>query len=113
MLIAVAPLQGDPAPDLDKQVLLAERFGISLDEMVLGKVPVSTKPDELGAKGMTRENQQRARKGQKIFGMIAATVLAIDAIAMLVHFLVAIICSKILEQKSSENMQNSGKQQNK
>ena len=43
---------GDSTPDLHKLVLLGELFEISLDELVLGKVPVTTKLDELGAKGM-------------------------------------------------------------
>ena len=41
---------GDSTPDLDKLVLLAELFEISLDELVLDKVSVTTKLDDLGAK---------------------------------------------------------------
>ena len=41
---------GDSTSDLDKLVLLAELFEISLDELVLNKVSVTTKLDELGAK---------------------------------------------------------------
>ena len=41
---------GDSTPDLDKLVLLAEPFEISLDELVLDKVYVTTKLDELGEK---------------------------------------------------------------
>ena len=78
---------GDSTPDLEKLVLLAELFEISLDELVLDKVPVTTKLEELGAKVMTRENKQRARKGLKIFGIIAAAVLAVDLVSMLLYFL--------------------------
>ena len=35
---------------MDKLVALGDLFEISLDELVLGKVPVTTKLDELGAK---------------------------------------------------------------
>ena len=78
---------GDSTPDLDKLVLLAELFEISLDELVLDKVPLTTKLDELGEKMMTRENKQKAKKGLKILGIIAGAVLAIDAISMLLYFL--------------------------
>ena len=41
---------GDSTPDLDQLGLLAELFEISLDELVLDKVSVTTKLDELGEK---------------------------------------------------------------
>ena len=66
---------------------LGELFEISLDELVWGKVPVTTKPDELGAKDMTTENKQKAKKGLRIVGIIAGAVLAIDAVSMIVYFL--------------------------
>ena len=78
---------GDSTPDLDKLVLLAELFEISLDELVLGKVPVTTKLDKLGAKVMNEENKQKAKKGLKVIGIIAGAVFAIDAISMLVYLL--------------------------
>ena len=78
---------GDSTPDLDKLVLLAELFEISLDELVLDKVPVTTKLDELGAKVMTKENKKKAKKGLKVFGIIAGAVLAIDAISAIIYFL--------------------------
>ena len=79
---------GDSTPDMDKLVALGELYEISLDELVLGKVPVTTKLDELGAKVMTTENKQKAKKGLKIVGIIAGTVLAIDAVSMIVYFLI-------------------------
>ena len=78
---------GDSTPDMDKLVLLGELFDISLDELVLGRVPVTTKLDELGAKVMTTENKQKAKKGLKIVGIIAGAVLAIDVISMIVAYL--------------------------
>ena len=68
---------GDSTPDMDKLVALGELFEISLDELVLGKVPVTTKLDEWGAKVMTTENKQKAKKGLKIVGIIAGAVLAL------------------------------------
>ena len=54
---------GDSTPDLDKLVLLSELFEISLDELVLDKVSVTTKLDELGAKVMTRKISKKLRRG--------------------------------------------------
>ena len=78
----------DSTPDMDKLVALGELFEISLDELVLGKVPVTTKLDDLGAKVMTTENKQKAKKCLKIVGIIAGGVLAIDAVYMIVYFLI-------------------------
>ena len=78
---------GDSTPDLDKLVLLSELFEISLDELVLDKVPVTTKLDELGAKVMTKENKQKAKKVLTVFGIIAGAFLAIDAISAIIYFL--------------------------
>ena len=78
---------GDSTPDMEKLVLLAELFEISLDELVLDKNPLTAKLDAFAAKVMTGERKKKARKGMKIFGIIAAAVLAIDVISMLVYFL--------------------------
>lgn len=78
---------GDSTPDMEKLAALSELFEISLDELVLGKVPVRTKLDELSAKVMTAENKQKARKGVKIAGVIAGTVLAVDVVSMIIYFL--------------------------
>ena len=78
---------GDSTPDMDKLAALAELFEVSLDELVLDKVPVTSKLDALGAKVMTKENKQKAKKGLKVFGMIAGAVLAIDAISAIIYFL--------------------------
>lgn len=78
---------GDSTPDMEKLAALAGVFEISLDELVLGKVPITTKLDELGAKVMTKENKQKAKKGLKIAGIIAGAVLTVDVISMIVYFL--------------------------
>ena len=77
--------------DVTRQTVSKWELGDStpdMDELVLGKVPVKTKMDELGAKVMTTENKQKAKKGLKIVGIIAGAVLAIDAVSMIVYFLI-------------------------
>ena len=37
---------------------------------------------------MTTENKQKAKKGLKTVGIIAGAVLAIDAVSMIVYFLI-------------------------
>lgn len=78
---------GDSTPDMEKLIALSELFEISLDELVLGRVPVSTKLDELGAKVMTDANKKKAKKGAEIALVIAGAVLAVDAVSMIVYFL--------------------------
>lgn len=78
---------GDSTPDMEKLTALGELFDVSLDQLVLGKVPVTTKLDELGAKVLTQENSRKAKKGLKIAGLIAAIVLAVDVISMVIYFL--------------------------
>lgn len=79
---------GDSTPDMEKLIALGELFELSLDELVLGKVPAATKLEKLGGKLMTTENKQKARKGLKLLGIIAAAVLAVDALSMVVYFLI-------------------------
>ena len=66
---------------------MAELFEISLDELVFGKVAVTTKLGEWEEKVMTKENKQKAKKGLKVFGVIAGAVLAVDVISMIAYFL--------------------------
>lgn len=54
---------GDSTPDMDKLVALGELFEISLDELVLGKVPVTTKLDEWGGKGYDYRKQAESKEG--------------------------------------------------
>ena len=77
----------DSTPDMEKLIALGELFGISLDELVLGKVPVSTRLDALGEKVLTDGNKKKAKKGLKLVGLVLAAALAIDLISMIVYFL--------------------------
>ena len=78
---------GDSTPDMEKLAALGALFEISLDELVLGKVPATTQLDELGAKVMTPENKKKAQKGLKLALLLAAGVIALDLISMVVCFL--------------------------
>lgn len=79
---------GDSTPDMEKLIALGALFERSLDELVLGKVPVTTRLDELGERVMTPENQQKAKRGLKLAGIIAGAVLAVDAVSMIVYVLI-------------------------
>lgn len=87
---------GDSTPDMEKLVAISDLFGISMDELVLGKEQKLTegagKTAEIlcacGEKVWTLENKKTAKKGLKILGILAGIVLAIDIISMIVYFLV-------------------------
>lgn len=87
---------GDSTPDIEKLVAISDLFGISMDELVLGKEQKLTegagKTAEIlcacGEKVWTPENKKTAKKGLKILGILAGIVLAIDIISMIVYFLV-------------------------
>ena len=72
---------------MDKLIAMGELFGISLDELVLGRVPVTTRLDELGNKVLTDGNKKKAKKGLKIAGLVLVAALAIDLISMAIYFL--------------------------
>lgn len=78
---------GDSTPDLEKLAALGEAFGVSLDMLVLGRVPVTTKLDELGTRVMTNDNKKKMKKGLKRVGIIAAVALAVDVLSMVIYFL--------------------------
>ena len=78
---------GDSSPDVEKLIALGDLFAISLDEMVLGKVPAATRLDKLEEKIMTEENKQKAKKGIKILGIIAGAVFAVDLLSMILYVL--------------------------
>ena len=85
---------GDSTPDMEKLIALSDLFEISLDELVMGKVPSSSEPSAKAAgvlnaieeKVLTTENKKAAKKGLKIVGIVAGVILAIDVISMIVYF---------------------------
>lgn len=86
---------GDSTPDMEKLIALSDLFEISLDELMTGKIPVTSENasnkseivNVLEEKVLTPENKVRAKKGLKIAGIIAGIVLAIDAITMIIYFI--------------------------
>ena len=86
---------GDSTPDMEKLIALSDLFEISLDELMTGKIPVASENvsnkseivNVLEEKVLTPENKVRAKKGLKIAAIIAGIVLIIDAITMIIYFI--------------------------
>ena len=87
---------GDSTPDMEKLIAISDLFGISLDELVLGKAPEpETPPPPPPAKSelysdikehiLTDENRKKAKKGLKIGAMILGAFLAIDLISFIIY----------------------------
>lgn len=98
---------GDSTPDMDKLVAMRDLFGISLDELVLGKTQMEMeegrqqesvagedtgkreKPSEtvrfLEEKVLTEEHKKKAKKGLKAAGIILGIFVAIDLLSMIVY----------------------------
>ncbi len=85
---------GDSTPDMEKLVAISDLFEISLDELVMDKVPVhigatSTELEivsELKQKVLTDKNKQKAKRGLKVVAIIFAIILLIDVISMIIYF---------------------------
>ncbi|MBQ9808516.1 MAG: helix-turn-helix transcriptional regulator [Ruminococcus sp.] len=83
---------GDSTPDMEKLAAISELFQVSLDELVLDKVPEKApeKPakselySDIKEKVLTEGNRKKAKKGLKI----AAIVLGALVIADIVSFIV-------------------------
>ena len=83
---------GDSTPDMEKLAAISELFQVSLDELVLDKVPEKApeKPakselySDIKEKFLTEDNRKKAKKGLKI----AAIVLGALVIADIVSFIV-------------------------
>lgn len=86
---------GDSTPDMEKLIALSDLFEISLDGLMTGKIPVASENvsnkseivNVLEEKVLTPENKVRAKKGLKIAAIIAGIVLIIDAITMIIYFI--------------------------
>ncbi|MDE5946147.1 MAG: helix-turn-helix domain-containing protein [Oscillospiraceae bacterium] len=85
---------GDSTPDMEKLIAISDLFEISLDELVMDKVPThigetSTKSqivNELKEKVLTDENKKKAKRGLKIVTIILGIIVLIDVISMIVYF---------------------------
>lgn len=85
---------GDSTPDMEKLIAISDLFEISLDELVMDKVPAyagesSTKSEivnELKQKVLTDENKQKAKRGLKLAAIVLGIIILIDVISMIVYF---------------------------
>lgn len=93
---------GESTPDMEKMIALSTYFGITLDELVLGKKDMPENMTEnmtdntvgktvekvmdISEKIFTPENKKKVRKGLKIAGIAAAVILAVDIISMVIYF---------------------------
>ena len=87
---------GESSPDMEKLVAISELFDISLDELVLNKVPEKGEPSEQIVKSemysdfkehvLTDGNKKKAKKGLKIAGIVLGAIVLVDLISMIVYF---------------------------
>lgn len=85
---------GDSTPDMEKLIAISDLFEISLDELVMDKIPThigetSTKSEivnELKKKILTDENKKKAKLVLKIIAIISGIIVLIDVISMIVYF---------------------------
>lgn len=79
---------------MEKLIAISDLFEISLDELVLDKVPVhvgdtctkSEMVSEFKQKVLTDENKQKTKRGLKIAAIILGIIVLIDIISMIVYF---------------------------
>ena len=84
---------GDSTPDMEKLIAISDMFEISLDELVMDKVPTqigeaSSKSEiaiELKEKVLTDENKKKAKKGLKIAAIIFGVIVLIDVISLIIY----------------------------
>ena len=88
---------GDSTPDMEKLVAISDLFGISLDELILGKkpepapAPAEQAPakselyTDIKEKVLTENNRKKVRKGAKIALIVLGAVLVIDAVSFVVY----------------------------
>ncbi len=85
---------GDSTPDMEKLIAISDLFEISLDELVMDKVPThigetSTKSEivnELKEKILTDENKKKAKRGLKIVTIILGIIVLIEVMSLIVYF---------------------------
>ena len=86
---------GDSTPDMEKLVAISDLFGVSLDELVLGKEQAAQEATAqkidtvamLEEKVLTEESKKKAKKGLRIAAIVAGAVVAVDLISMIVYVL--------------------------
>lgn len=86
---------GESTPDMEKLVAISALFEISLDELVLDKVPEQPgQPVQAAGSGiyndikehvLTDDNRKKAKKGLKIAGIIVGAILLVDIISFMIY----------------------------
>jgi len=88
---------GESTPDMEKLVAISDLFDVSLDELVLNKVPESEETSEQIVKSefysdikehvLTDTNKKKAKKWIKIAAVIFGIIVLIDLITFIVYYL--------------------------
>jgi transcriptional regulator with XRE-family HTH domain len=88
---------GESTPDMENLVAISELFEISLDELVLDKVPEEAAASAQVVKSefysdikenvLTDENRKKAKKGLKIAAIVLGIIVLIDLISFVIYVL--------------------------
>ena len=88
---------GESTPDMENLVAISELFEISLDELVLDKVPEEADTSSQVVKSefysdikenvLTDENRKKAKKGLKIAAIVLGIIVLIDLISFVIYVL--------------------------
>jgi Predicted transcriptional regulators len=88
---------GESTPDMENLVAISELFEISLDELVLNKVPEEADTSAQVVKSefysdikenvLTDENRKKAKKGLKIAAIVLGIIVLIDFISFVIYVL--------------------------
>ena len=88
---------GESTPDMENLVAISELFEISLDELVLDKVPEEADTSAQVVKSefysdikenvLTDENRKKAKKGLKIAAIVLGIIVLIDLSSFVIYVL--------------------------
>ena len=88
---------GESTPDMENLVAISELFEISLDELVLNKVPEEADTSAQFVKSefysdikenvLTEENRKKTKKGLKIAAIVLGIIVLIDLISFVIYVL--------------------------
>ena len=88
---------GESTPDMENLVAISELFEISLDELVLDKVPEEADTSAQVVKSefysdikenvLTEENRKKTKKGLKIAAIVFGIIVLIDLISFVIYVL--------------------------
>ena len=88
---------GESTPDMENLVAISELFEISLDELVLDKVPKEADTSAQVVKSefysdikenvLTDENRKKAKKGLKIAAIVLGIIVLIDLSSFVIYVL--------------------------